>query len=664
MSLSRYRNPVAVSRIRVQRTEAVLVEQYGSLVRLAYLVLPATIGRHRRLLMAHTLVQRSLAKVPGAAWRRPRVPAPREAAEGAADCLRGELRVVVLRAALDVAEGRSGWLRRRTALLGSPLPIVVGLRLLPLSGGPEDPTTGRHLARVTPAGRAAFVLRYLDGLPEDLVVGVLRAASAGNPAEALCRAARLWDDVGATVACDVAPARPGEWDACTVRAQPTDLLHRRLRTRLAGAALLAGLAAVTALVVVDTDTTRPEPVRRQTSVSASQQVHRTPPGAWADTSRVDFTAWPARGERRSDAELVQRAVAAWARPTGSPARVSTAPGTASDPLSGSPQLLYAGEVEGRTVVVLYDGRRLARYTEPSRQERGAAALSLARVDDADVTTAAAITVSRSGASARYLLAPWIAEAGSRDLLRPDEAARDLNVSADGVTERVPGVPAGSSCDRRPVLQLRSSPRIVEDHSFLLADLGGLSPAHLTHTPLPGSHTPAARQPREATGGAALTAWSRTACRLGDRGQSAIRAVNLWDFAEQRLPGGGGSAVWSCSRSVTWRGGSDVAVVLRTRNGGATVLAARESDSAACSRFGQHVVAQAHWRSPRGDWYILAAGSRAVRGLDVTGDVTARTRGRTLAEPAPRTAETLVTGRLASGDTLPAIPPPRAHPDQS
>ncbi len=256
---------------------------------------------------------------------------------------------------------------------------------------------------------------------------------------------------------------------------------------------------------------------------------------WADTSRVDFTAWPARGERTDDDELVARAVGAWARPARSSPKVSVATGTPGEPLAASPQLLYAGEVEGRAVVMLYDGRRLARYAEPDGTKSGTPTLSVARADDADVTTSAAITISAGGGSARYLLAPWIAEAGSRDLLRPDDAAHRLEVSAHGVTVPVPTPRAGSSCQQWPVLQLRSSPRIVEDHSFLLADLGGLSPVHLTYTPLPKAGAPPARQPREATGGAALTAWSRLACRLGDRSDGAVRDVNLWDFAEQRLP---------------------------------------------------------------------------------------------------------------------------------
>ncbi|HEY9372536.1 hypothetical protein, partial [Streptomyces sp.] len=46
--------------IDVEQAEAALVEHYPRLVRIAYLVLPAALGRNRRVLAAHALVQRSL----------------------------------------------------------------------------------------------------------------------------------------------------------------------------------------------------------------------------------------------------------------------------------------------------------------------------------------------------------------------------------------------------------------------------------------------------------------------------------------------------------------------------------------------------------------------------------------------------------------------------
>ena len=40
--------------------ETALLENYPGLVRLAYLVLPSSLGRHRRVLAAHGVVQRAM----------------------------------------------------------------------------------------------------------------------------------------------------------------------------------------------------------------------------------------------------------------------------------------------------------------------------------------------------------------------------------------------------------------------------------------------------------------------------------------------------------------------------------------------------------------------------------------------------------------------------
>ncbi|MFD5799882.1 hypothetical protein [Streptomyces sp. NPDC127020] len=659
MPVSRFRERSRPAQGRVQRAESVLVEQYGGLVRLAYLVLPASLGRHRRVLRAHALAQRALPRTGGGARPRPGVPAPRDGAEPVAALIGNDLRVAVLRAALKDGRRAGGWAGRAAAVWPPRrLPIVLGLRLFPRSGNADDMALGRVLSGAEPATRGAFVLRHVDGLSEPEVLELLRAAGVEDPAGALGAADRLDLGNGAAAASVLSAAGPSEFDACTVRAQPTDLLRRRRRTRLAGAVVLAALVTATALVATGRDTEESDAtgsgVARSAYAPAAQDLRRTDPALWADTSRVDFTAWPARGDRTDDTALLTRALDTWSSPPRGTTDVSFAPGTPTDPPPGSPQLLYAGEVDGRTVVLLHDGRRLARYTEPDASGGEPAALSVARVDDADVTTAAAVAVTERDGAARYLLAPWIAEAGTRDLLRPGVAARDLDVSADGVTGPVPVAPAGGSCERRTVLQLRSSSRIVEDHSFLLADRGGLSPVHLTYTPLPGAGTPPARQPREATGSAALAAWSRLACGLhglSDEGEP-VRAVNLWDFADQRLPQDAGRAVWSCARAVTWRGTDEVSVDLRTRDAAQPVVRAR--GTAACSRFGQHVVAETRWRSPDGDWYVLAAGSRAVTGLRVTGEVTAGSEDRTLAVRAPREAEAEVTGLLRTGDDLAAL----------
>ncbi|MZD08613.1 hypothetical protein GTW43_26550, partial [Streptomyces sp. SID5785] len=97
-------------RIAVDRAEAVLVEQYTRLVRLAYLVLPDDRGRHRRVLDAHRLVQRALPRV------------AQDLADGPDTDPYAWLRTRVVRAALGA---------RRTRGLQ---PAVIGLRLFPRAG--------------------------------------------------------------------------------------------------------------------------------------------------------------------------------------------------------------------------------------------------------------------------------------------------------------------------------------------------------------------------------------------------------------------------------------------------------------------------------------------------------------------------------------------------
>ncbi|WP_393100227.1 hypothetical protein [Streptomyces sp. LN325] len=446
-----------------------------------------------------------------------------------------------------------------------------------------------------------------------------------------------------------------------MQTRPTDLLRRRRLVRFLWAALTA--AVITGLVLSvagqGSAPSRPAPgSRTAVGLPGPDDLVRTAGDLWADTSRVDLTAWPARGARVNDRPLLARALSTWDRPAGA-LRVTTTPGTPTDPPPRSPQLLYAGNVDGDAVVLLHDGRRVVRYSEPLGAP-GHGALALARADDADVTTAAALVVHRGPRGARYLLAPWIAEARSRDLLRPDSPARPVGVAGDGVTVPVPAPTRKAACDSRPVLQLRSSAAIVEKHAFLLTDLGELSPVHLTYTPLPGHGSPPARQPREATGGPALLAWAHLACGLEELRGTGVRAVNAWDFAEQELPERGGHAVWTCARASTWRGPGDVELVLRAPVSSASALAevvGRARSTAACGRFGRHVVADVHWRARSGHWYLLAAGSRAVTRIDVTGEVTARQLGRTLAVRAPRDSRVRVSARLSNGTSLDPVGDP-------
>ncbi|MHB9848588.1 hypothetical protein ACSYGO_05005 [Streptomyces krungchingensis] len=640
------------TRAGLERAESALVEEYGGLVRLAYLTLPPSLSRHRRVLLAHSLVQRSL---PGSRGRSaPRVPAPRGRKTGKAQPAVAEkdrLRSRVVRSALAHARPPRGWPRRlpppRTLL--PALPVVWGLRLFPRAGGADEIALGQALAGTTAAARTAFVLREVDGLPDASIEALLRTAGVADPASALRSATRLQETVG-TAARTLLASR--EFDACSVQTRPTDLLRRRRRVHLLWAALTA-VVITAVLLAFSWTTSRPSGPRDDVPAGLPRPADlvRTPADAWSRTARIDFTAWPARGDRTHDADLLTRALSAWTRP--SRGRYDTTDGTPTDPPPRTPQLLYAGDVDGTAVVLLHDGGRVVRYSEPL-EAPGDGTLVLARADDADVTTAAAVLVARGKKGVRYLLAPWVAEAGTRDLLDPDSPARPLDVARDGITGPVPAPTGGAACDHRPVVQLRSSARIAEKHAFLLTDLGELSPVHLTYTPLPGHGSPPARQPREATGATALLAWAHLACGLEDLRGSGVRAVNTWDFAEQDLPEGGGHAVWSCTRATTWRGPGDVGLFLRTPADSPAAPAepvGRARGTAACSRFGRHVVADTRWRARTGHWYLLAAGSRAVTRIDVGGAVTARASGPTLAVRAAREARTRVTARLDTGASL-------------
>ncbi|MFJ9978544.1 hypothetical protein [Streptomyces cyaneofuscatus] len=647
--------------LAVKQAEAALVEHYPRLVRLAYVVLPPSLGRHRRVLAAHAAVQRALPVTRTAPARTAQVPAQSRRspeagrAEAPANAPYASMRLRVLRTALAYERSPRWWPGRlpAPAALRPTLPVVWGLRLFPRAGGVDELALDRALSEVPGAVRAAFALQLLDGLPETAVRALLAEAGVDDPAGAVRRAARLGrpDRAAAHVLL-----RSGEFDPCTVQTRPSDLLRRRHRVRAAALAAALCVVAGTLAVAAGNDVRNEAPGAGVTVPALDPAaLLRTAAEQWADTSRIDFTAWPVRGDRRGDGELLGRALRAWSQPPGN-VQVSTTPGTVDVPPAQPPRLLFAGEVDGAAVVLFHDGGvRIVRYAEPLAGG-GGAALDFARTDDADVTTGAAVVLSRTGEKARFLLAPWISETSTRDLLAPDTPGRPLEVGPDGITAPVERPAAGGGCDAWPVLQLRSSERIVENHAFLVTDLGDLAPAHLTYTPKPGRGAPA-RQPREATGPEALLAWARTACSLRALSGSGVRAVNNWAFAEQRLPEGGASAEWLCTRADTWRGPGRVLVQFLQPAASPTAPAAvvaDRNDTALCSRFGQHILAGTHWKAASGRWYVLAAGSRAVNRIEATGQVRGAAGGPTLAVRAPRDASVELTARLREGGTLAAV----------
>ncbi|MFK0291115.1 hypothetical protein ACIQU6_11660 [Streptomyces sp. NPDC090442] len=630
------------TRAEVERAEAALVEHYPHLVRLAYLVLPPSMGRHRKVLTAHGLVQRALP------WRVPRRRAgalPAQRGPHAAGSGYELVRQRTLELALAYEQ------RQRPAVLLPTVPFVWGLRLFPRAGGADELALDQALSAAPAAVRAAMGLWHLEGLEADAARAVLARAGVPDPDAAQRAAGQLDRRTGAGAA---ALLNSAEFDPCTVQARPTDLLRRRQRVR-ATAALAAVLAAgVVALALPDG-----RPGRGPVSTAAQQALDsgrllRAPNEQWARTSRVDFTAWPPRGREAGDRQLLARALQVWAAPPPG-TRIVAAADTSTRPPAAPPRLLYAGLIDNVMVVVFHDGERLVRYAEPAD---ATPTLHFARVDGADLAAAGGLVIGRGNGWLRYLIAPWVADVATRDLLAPDAPSRGLHLAPDGVTDRIPLPPADdAACGHWPVAAFRSSPRLDDRRSFLVTDLGDLAPVHLTY--LGPSTAGGPGGPGEATGGPALRSWARTACTLRSLRGTGVRAVNNWAYAQQGLPEGGGTASWVCNRADTWRGPGRVMLQFQPPAAGPADpgrIVGREVDTAVCSPFGRDVLGDVHWRAKSGKWYVLAAGSSDVAGIDVTGGVRATADATALAAPAASNAPARVTGRLRDGRPLRALWP--------
>lgn len=624
----------------VEQAEAALVEHYPRLARLAYLVLPPGLGRSRRVLTAHALTQRAL---PRNRTTTPVIPAQSTGRE--VDPGYALVRLRVVRTALEAGLGlrRRAWPRR--SQLPPVLPHVRGLKLFPRSGGADELALDQRLSALSGPGRAAYVLRGLERLPDDGVRQVLAAARVADVDAALREA-------------DGVPGQYGllgspEFDPCSLQARPTDLLRRRQHMK---AALVAGAALVVcgALLGLPGDGWGPDgaaapPYARNPAAEAALdpgRLTKAAPAAWETSARTDFSVWPARGDLTGDEELLRRALAVWARP-GESVGVSATPGTQTGGPAGPPQLLYAGNVDNARVVILHDGLRLVRYAEPQDGSAGAA-LDFARTDGADRAAATAVVLGRADGNVRYLTAPWVTQAAGRDLGAPDSGARELTLT-DGVTSPLasPVQQQSGACTAWNVLELTdgSDTRVV-------SDLGELVPARLT-TGRPGSA-------KDASGAKALDAWAPYACSLGAVRGQGVRSVNAWEFARQPMPDGTGSGAWVCTRAETWRGeGARVLAQFRTPGGARGAVAAKAQDVPACGERDPHVLAGVLWKSEGGHWYLLAAGGPDTESVEATGGISDRAEGNLLTAEAEQGARAELTGTLENGRTIGGL----RQPDQ-
>ncbi|MFI6488296.1 hypothetical protein [Streptomyces sp. NPDC050564] len=625
--------------VDVEQAEAALVEHYPRLVRLAYLVLPPSLGRNRRVLTAHALTQRAL---PRGRTSGDSSVIPAQQSGGGRDGDPGYtfVRLQVVRTALEAGLPlkRRAWPKR--SQLPPLLPQVWGLRLFPRSGGADELALDQRLSALSAPARAAYVLRGLEKLSDEDVQKVLTAAGVEDPRAALTEA-------GGVEARDSLLNSP-EFDPCSLHARPTDLMRRRQHMKAALAAT-AAVAVCGALLGLPGDGWGPDgaaaPSYAQNPAAEAAlnpaQLTRVAATAWESSARTDFSVWPARGNLVEDTALLRRALAVWARP-GEAVQVSATPGTPSGAPPGPPQLLYAGDVDQARVVLLYDGLRIARYAEPKDGTSGAA-LDFARVDGATGAEADAVVLDRADSNVRYLTAPWVTKAAERDLLKPSSGAMDLTLSADGVTSPLasPAQHTGS-CASWNVLQLKD-----DSGTHLMTDLGELTPAHLT------AGRPSA--PHEASGAQALRSWSPFACSLASVRSQGVRSVNAWQYAEQPLPDASGSAEWVCTRADTWRGGGTrVLAQFHTPGSAYGAVAAKAENSPACGARDPHVLAGVLWKSAAGSWYLLAAGSRDTDAIRATGGARGASQGNLLAVRTKQGAQADLKGTLSDGRSIGAL----------
>jgi hypothetical protein len=617
--------------VDVEQAEAALVEHYPRLVRLAYLVLPPSLGRNRRVVTAHALTQRALPR-----GRAPAPVIPAQASGRDGDPGYAFVRLRVLHTALEAGLPlkRAAWPKR--SQLPPLLPQVWGLRLFPRSGGADELALDQRLSALSGPARAAYVLRGLEKLADDEVCRVLTAAGCADPDTALEEAGEVPEQY--------ALLDSPEFDPCSLQARPTDLMRRRQHAKAALAAA-AALAVCGALLGLPGDGWAPDgaaaPVyAKNPSAEAAldpAKLTRVAPTAWQVSARTDFSVWPARGDLTGDRALLRRALAVWARP-GESVRVSATPGTPSGGPSGPPQLLYAGTVDGARVVILYDGLRIVRYAEAKDSTKGAA-LDFARVDGAGRSEASALVLGRADGNVRYLTAPWVTKAAERDLLKPGAGATDLTIT-DGVTAPLANSSAqNGTCTSWNVMQLTDA-----TGTRLATDLGELVPARLT-TGRPGAT-------HEVNSADALRTWAPYACSLAALRSAGVRGVNAWAYARQPLPDASGSADWVCTRAETWRGGGiRVLAQFRTPGGKYGAVAAKAENVPACGAKDPQVLAGVLWKAEKGGWYLLAAGSRGTASISTTGGMRASAQGSLLAARARQGVRAELRGTTDDGRSI-------------
>ncbi|TDE35301.1 sigma-70 family RNA polymerase sigma factor [Actinomadura sp. 6K520] len=482
------------------------------------------------------------------------------------------------RAAARAARGRpGGYPAGRARLVAVLLTEPPGRRYSPYrilfepAPAPRGPVR-EALAELAPHERLACLLR-LDGLTVPEV-----AAELGPH-----RPVDFRDVERATAALDARTGLDAAAQRAEIEAFEPDLVRLRPpAVRPAWRAAVAVAVAVAVLAAAGSVLTRPgEEAGGPAAVDAR---------AWRETPSPSISQWPAQGALRHDAALLRRAADAWRAHH-------------RHPPAGRVFLLYAGTVDGASLVVLRDtpGARdapsVAQYFE-RRLSRGVESVRRLRTGAGQLIML--------GMTWRYLVPPWLRDVRAAVPQGRSPEWMPLAVR-DGLSDRLPWNWFTPRCQNHVVFRMTFRPAA-----------GGTARAvtqlasHDPWSAAPRVWFPQGPEPGERFRWAALHAVAcEGAVTLSESGD--LRLGRLWSG---ELPDGGGRAtLLTVDASSPWATPGTAVLI----SDGGRVLSERGETNSDTTASSASVAAALWWRSPR-RWHLLAAGGPRVTRLRTVGEL--------------------------------------------
>ncbi|MGW3768186.1 hypothetical protein [Actinomadura verrucosospora] len=451
----------------------------------------------------------------------------------------------------------------------------------------KDPPTGRHrlrgllfepargepgpvraaLLELPPHERLAYLL-HRDGLSAPEVV-----------AELGVHLPIVFGDVDGTISA--VGDRTGMDEAAQraeIEAFDPDLVRLRppLTFPRAGRAAVAVVVAAALLTVAGAFLTRADEGR---GAPALIGLH-----AWSANSTPSIDDWPSQGPLLRDAKLLRRAADAWR-------------GDRRDPPLGRVVVLYAGTVDGASLVVLRDspGPRdttsVAQYFE-RRLSRGVESVRKLGTDAGQLIMV--------GMTWRYLVPPWLLDVRAAVPSGRSPEWRPVDVR-DGLSAPLPWNWFTPRCQNYVVFQMRSGVGTVTQLA--------------SNDPRSAAPRVWFREPAEQERPSGWAALNAVACAgatsLSESGD--LRLGRLWSG---RLPDGGGRATLLTVDASSPPGGAGRSMLI-SEDGQA--LSERGGTNGDFASPGETTTAAVWWRSPR-RWRLVAAAGPGVARLRSVGEL--------------------------------------------